>query len=569
MTQWSHSRVETFNNCPYKYKLRYLDEVKTLPNDDPQDPLKIGTAMHHAIEQDPKTAIKEYFMSYPVINDLHVHESMKIEKLAPKVELPPGTFEFEINTKDFKGFIDYIDEYKNIYDFKYSNSIDHYLESPQLHLYKYFYEKQTFNKVNGLYYIFVPKTMIRQKKTETLYEFRKRLIEALDALEPKIVKVEYRPEKVIQYLLDVKHASEAETFEKHPNRLCDWCEYKEYCQKGEDHMLLPKNERTQPKSTNKKKIYLYGAPFSGKTYLTNQFPDLLLLSTDGNYTQLPGGVPPHIDLKNEIKMEGRIKRTTKAWEVFKEAIGELEKKDNDFKTVALDLVDDMYEACRLYMYDKLGIEHESDNSFKAWDVIRTEFLSTMKRFMNLDYENIVIISHEDSTKDFTKRTGDKITSIRPNVNDKIANKLAGMVDLVVRVVVIDGKRKLTFKNDEVVFGGGRLTVAESEIANDYDQLMKLYEEARQNQMMNSSNAAPMPEAIETEDDEAEFEEDDIMDNAQLEVVAEISAIEPATPTRTRRRKSEPVQEESIVEQKPEEELVEVQHKQRRRRKVRE
>ena len=560
MTQWSHSRVETFNSCPYKYKLRYLDQLKTLPNDDPQDPLKIGTAMHHAIEQDPKTAIKEYFMSYTAINDLHVHEAMKIEKLAPKVTLPPGTFEFEINTKDFKGFIDYIDEYGNIYDFKYSNAVEHYMESPQLHLYKYFYEQLTERKVNGLYYIFIPKTMIRQKKTETLYEFRKRLSETLDILEPQVVKVEYQPEKVAKFLLDLKHASEATTFNPNQTRLCDWCEYKDYCQKGEDYMLLPKNERTKPEITTKKKIYLYGAPFSGKTYLTNQFPDLLLLSTDGNYTQLPGGVPPHIDLKNEVKMEGRLKRTTMAWEIFKDAIGELEKKDNNFKTIALDLVDDMYEACRLYMYDKLGIEHESDNSFKAWDVVRTEFLSTMKRFMGLNYENVLIISHEDTTKDFTKRTGDKITSIRPNINEKVANKLAGMVDLVVRVVVIDGQRKLTFKNDEVVFGGGRLTVDESEIANDYNELMELYEEARKNQTENSIDAVAPSVEVQTQDEE-DIEEiiDEIEeDNAQLEIETELAATEQVTPTRARRRRPEPVQEVPITEEP----------KPRRRRKVR-
>jgi len=225
----------------------------------------------------------------------------------------------------------------------------------------------------------------------------------------------------------------------------------------------------------KKKIYLYGAPFSGKTYLANQFPDVLLLSTDGNYTHLPGGIPPHIDIKNEVKMDGRLKRTKLAWTVFKDVIDELEKKENTFRSLVLDLVEDIYEACRLFMYDQMGITHESDDSFRAWDKVRTEFLSTMKRFVNLDYENIILISHEDTSKDLTKRTGDKITTIRPNMNEKVANKLAGMVDIVIRVAVIDGQRLLMFKNDEVVFGGGRLTFNETEIPNDYNELMRVYE----------------------------------------------------------------------------------------------
>ena len=44
----SFSRVETFVNCPYRFKLRYLDKLETLPEwDDPANPLIIGTALHH------------------------------------------------------------------------------------------------------------------------------------------------------------------------------------------------------------------------------------------------------------------------------------------------------------------------------------------------------------------------------------------------------------------------------------------------------------------------------------------------------------------------------------------
>ena len=77
------------------------------------------------------------------------------------------------------------------------------------------------------------------------------------------------------------------------------------------------------------------------------------------------------------------------------------------------------------------------------------------------------------SKDIMKRGGDKITSIRPNINEKVANKLAGMVDIVVRAVVIDGDYRLTFKSDEVVFGGGRINPKEKEIPNNYDALIKV------------------------------------------------------------------------------------------------
>ena len=61
------------------------------------------------------------------------------------------------------------------------------------------------------------------------------------------------------------------------------------------------------------------------------------------------------------------------------------------------------------------------------------------------------------SKDITKKSGDKITAIKPNIQDKIANKIAGMVDIVCRVLVEDDARYLSFKSDAVVFGGGRIT----------------------------------------------------------------------------------------------------------------
>ena len=96
--------------------------------------------------------------------------------------------------------------------------------------------------------------------------------------------------------------------------------------------------------------------------------------------------------------------------------------------------------------------------------------------MNLPY-NIILISHEDSTKDITKKSGDKITSIKPNINDKTANKVAGMVDIVARAIVEDdGNRYLSFKSNEVIFGGGRLQgIKATEIPLSWEELMKVYD----------------------------------------------------------------------------------------------
>lgn len=235
-------------------------------------------------------------------------------------------------------------------------------------------------------------------------------------------------------------------------------------------VTLPENKKREIGKPTKMKIWMYGAPMCGKTYLAAKFPDVLIVSTDGNVEFCDA---PYIIVKDEVKVEGRLTKTTMAYENFKAIIDELEKNNNDFKTIVIDLVEDVYESCRLYKYKELGITHESDDSFKAWDKIRTEFLSTMRRVSNLDY-NIIWISHEDLSKDITSRDG-KVTAIQPNIQPKIANKLAGMMDMVVRCTFERGKREIHIKNDSVTFGGVRIPGKIPDvIPMEYTEIEKLY-----------------------------------------------------------------------------------------------
>ena len=64
-----------------------------------------------------------------------------------------------------------------------------------------------------------------------------------------------------------------------------------------------------------------------------------------------------------------------------------------------------------------------------------------------------------------------------------------MVDLVCRVVVeSDGTRKLQFKSNEVIFGGGRLQgVKTTECPLSWDALMGVYKEALNSQKPNTAH----------------------------------------------------------------------------------
>jgi len=548
--QYSHSRVEQFEKCKFKFKLRYVDQLETLPNDDADNALILGTALHTGLEKNVEEAIKQYYMSYPVITDLHVNEAMKLEYLIPKAKemIPPGEHEVKLENEDFIGFIDLLapveDDVFDLYDFKYSNNIDNYMQSRQLHEYKYFFELlNPGKKIRNMYFLFIPKISIRQKKTEDLNQFRNRLQEELNKSEVKLVPIEFDYTKVIDFTFGIKRVLEETDFEKNPSYLCRFCEYQNFCEKGEDFMILPKNERRNIEKIEKKVVWLYGSPFTGKTTFANKFPDPLMLNTDGNIKFVDA---PYIAIKDNVEVQGRMTKKTFAWEIFKDVISELEKKENNFKSIVVDLLEDTYEYCRLYMYDKLGIDHESDDSFRAWDKVRTEFLSTLKRLMALDYENIILISHEDTTKDITKKGGDKLTSIKPNLADKVATKVAGMVDIVARVVA-DDKRILSFKTNEVIFGGGRLTTKTNEIPLDYDAFLEVYDEANKAAVASLKNETkqPVKEPEKTQEENNTTEEEKpIVDEPKTEeeqaeaIPSEEAPSEEAPKTRTRKRRTE-------------------------------
>ena len=197
------------------------------------------------------------------------------------------------------------------------------MDSGQLHLYKYFYEKQFNKKIRNLNFVFIPKVNIKQKKTENIISFRKRILEELEASEIKVVQVQFDIEKVIEFYQGIKRVLETKEFPKEPSYLCNWCEYEKYCEKGVDYMLLPENKRRNIQKIEKKVVWLYGVPFSGKTFFANKFPDPLMLNTDGNIRFVDA---PYIAIKDHVKVEGRQTKRTLAWKSSKMLLLNLKRK---------------------------------------------------------------------------------------------------------------------------------------------------------------------------------------------------------------------------------------------------
>jgi hypothetical protein len=231
--------------------LQYKERLKTIPETNVDNPLWLGLGLHKGIETGSAAeGIAEYKSHFNIITDDHINWITQLEYQIPRViDLLPegGEHELKIETDDFVGFIDYVHG-DTLYDFKFSNNIENYLNSPQLSIYKNKLELVRPDlKIKHLKYVFVPKINIRQKHKakppETLMEFRSRLLEHLEASEIKIVEVNYSEDSITQFNDCCQYLRTVEQFPKNPTRLCGWCPYQKYCESnGEIDWMIIKDD---------------------------------------------------------------------------------------------------------------------------------------------------------------------------------------------------------------------------------------------------------------------------------------------------------------------------------------
>lgn len=525
LTQYSYSRVDLWTKCPYHYRLRYIEKLHEIPRLDADSPLILGHALHKGIESGEQAMEKDYYDSYPVITNEQVNEMTKLQLLLPKVNAQLSAFkgckfqhEYPIYTSDFIGFADLIitapDGTSTVIDFKYSNHIENYMESGQLHLYKYYLDQLGFN-VTHLAYMFIPKTGIRQKNTEDLFHFRKRIESTLAKEDVKLVPIEYDDINVIYFQNRVKQiehaakevASGTSISMEYPRNVSGKCfacmprfapEYLEMLQteEGDKVMPIPKNKRREKKTDLAPDVWLYADSYVGKTTFWDSFPDVLMLNTDGNTDNITSPVDT---IKDVVTKEGRMEKRTYAWEQFMGDVTDLEAGNPEgYKTVVLDLVEDLYDACRLYVLKQHGWEHESDGGYgKGWSMVANEFHNAIKRLKVVGLQ-VVYISKEDR-REVTLKGGRTRTTFAPNIAARTANFLTGTVDITMRAYVNeDGSHMLQLIKQPNVFGGGRFEFKQDEIPLERDEFLAALGDA---QPKTGGRTKNKPEMVEPEEGE--------------------------------------------------------------------
>jgi len=231
----SYSKLNTWNTCPFLYKLKYIDKIE--PKDDlsPDNPLFIGTAIHEGIEtRDIDKAIESYKSHFEEITPENEVEIEKIKTILPKAfeQIPEcETYEYKLDIpEEFIGYIDGLvkneDGTYDILDFKASNNINGYKTSPQVHIYKYYFERITGNTVRDLYYVFIPKSSV--KLNEDLSN-KSDVVNDLADRDVHFEKVEFDRQQINYFFARKSLLEKSTSFQKRYSSKCNWCPLKKFC----------------------------------------------------------------------------------------------------------------------------------------------------------------------------------------------------------------------------------------------------------------------------------------------------------------------------------------------------
>ena len=261
LPKMSYSRVATWHQCPYKYRLRYIDGLVPFPSQDPYNALYLGNAIHKAIEAGPEAGIAAYNANFFIATNVTEAMSLQVSHWAEHIwgVIPEGgQHEVELsyvlpNGCLFTGFIDYIVG-DTIYDFKVTNNGGVYLQDiekrKQLLLYlKIWNETHPDSPVRHIAYVFIPKTMLRPRRNETDEQYLARMRDKVSTLRATVAQVDWDETELNRvYSQFIKDTSALREIHLEPTGKCyerefvpnceRFCPYYDVCTTGADDNIM-------------------------------------------------------------------------------------------------------------------------------------------------------------------------------------------------------------------------------------------------------------------------------------------------------------------------------------------
>lgn len=173
-------------------------------------------------------------------------------------------------------------------------------------------------------------------------------------------------------------------------------------------MLLPKNEPKQ-RDITPKNFFIWGGSMSGKTFLARSFPEPIIINTDGNAKKVD---TPSIEVYD--------------FETFMKIMAEIEAGNHTYKTIIIDLIDDIKTMLQTYVCKKYNVENEADVPYgKAFADVKNTWQKLMVRLAQLPY-NVIFVSHVIEIQE------NSTTIEKPSLDQKFYNMSMGRCDLSIK-----------------------------------------------------------------------------------------------------------------------------------------
>jgi len=151
--------------------------------------------------------------------------------------------------------------------------------------------------------------------------------------------------------------------------------------------LLPENKPTQADLTPKLFV-IGGAAMSGKTYSACQFPNPILINTDGNCKKV---TTPSIYLNDK-----KYKTYKEKLELLFGVLKELNETENSYQTIVIDLIEDIFDICEGYVLEKYKVDNLGKvpgyaTGYTERKVNMQNVISALKTLTNKYY--VVVLTH--------------------------------------------------------------------------------------------------------------------------------------------------------------------------------
>ncbi|EEU21638.1 ATP-binding protein [Lactobacillus mulieris] len=190
--------------------------------------------------------------------------------------------------------------------------------------------------------------------------------------------------------------------------------------------ILPKDEVIQPKS-EPHNFFIYGAPLAGKSFFASHFPHPLILNTDGNALQQSA---PSIQIRNIRSGNSNKPLKQSAIEQLTDIITELETTDHTYKTLVVDVIDDICVMMEQAICLEAGVTSLADLGYGRGYAM---FNSALQQFV-VDLKalpmDIIFISRELEESEMGSSVA---PTLKPSLKKKYYNIVAGNCDVVIHL----------------------------------------------------------------------------------------------------------------------------------------